>query len=432
MDGRLAQIEEAVRLAQSPQDPYEPPQKQQERDRATAFCDELFQDPNAWKTALKIYVDTKDHNVRHFALSLLRRILMSSERFHALPPSVCAEIRETLCRWATANVESLTYPHVRRTLALVLTLFIKREYPERWRSGFSDLMGLFQRQPLLVDVMLQIMATLDDEVVSFHIDRTKEEVDHNSLIKDTMRVDGVLSEFRDYWCNVLAAFRTSHTQLASSCLETVQRYIGWIDVDLILSDKFLPALVSSLEHTELRVQSLECIRELVHKGMPPLKKTQMLDRLGLIQTLRGLPLSFLSPDAPRGMDVDFESAVAEVVCNVGLELLDAGETPDIMAEQRAAAALVNLLEPCVDMALLALGHVDFNVSTEVIELFEEVVGCTKRESSNTFRNSKRDKKRKSEAESKAIEAVVQPGRPGGLSMRKYIAPMLRTLTMKMR
>lgn len=67
---------------------------------------------------------------------------------------------------------------------MVLALLIKTDYPEIWSNAFEELQSLLAGGGSAhVDLYLRVLCAIDDEVVTFHVDRTRAEADHNSLIK---------------------------------------------------------------------------------------------------------------------------------------------------------------------------------------------------------------------------------------------------------
>lgn len=83
---------------------------------------------------------------------------------------------------------------------MVLALLIKSDYPELWADAFEQLRSLLvvgaggaggvgaagvsaAAARARVELYLRVLCALDEEVVSFHVDRSREEADHNSLIK---------------------------------------------------------------------------------------------------------------------------------------------------------------------------------------------------------------------------------------------------------
>lgn len=94
----------------------------------------------------------------------------------------------------------------RPQIAVVLALLIKSDYPEVWSDAFEQLHSLLivgsggsggggggggdgaagrsvAAARARVELYLRVLCALDEEVVSFHVDRSREEADHNSLIK---------------------------------------------------------------------------------------------------------------------------------------------------------------------------------------------------------------------------------------------------------
>lgn len=69
---------------------------------------------------------------------------------------------------------------------MVLALLIKSDYPEVWVDAFEQLEGFLRCNgggAAYVDIYLRVLGALDEEVVSFHINRSREETDNNSRIK---------------------------------------------------------------------------------------------------------------------------------------------------------------------------------------------------------------------------------------------------------
>ncbi|CAN0535642.1 unnamed protein product, partial [Ectocarpus sp. 8 AP-2014] len=70
-------------------------------------------------------------------------------------------------------------------VAVVLALLVKSDYPETWTDAFEQLRSAAAARAH-VELYLRVLCALDEEVVSFHVDRSREEADHNSLIKVRM------------------------------------------------------------------------------------------------------------------------------------------------------------------------------------------------------------------------------------------------------
>lgn len=70
-------------------------------------------------------------------------------------------------------------------VAVVLALLLKSDYPETWTDAFDQLQSLLvvREGAAHVDLYLRVLCALDEEVVTFHVDRSRGETEHNSLIK---------------------------------------------------------------------------------------------------------------------------------------------------------------------------------------------------------------------------------------------------------
>lgn len=68
---------------------------------------------------------------------------------------------------------------------MVLALLLKSDYPETWTDAFEQLQSLLvvREGAAHVDLYLRVLCALDEEVVTFHVDRSRGETEHNSLIK---------------------------------------------------------------------------------------------------------------------------------------------------------------------------------------------------------------------------------------------------------
>ena len=64
-------------------------------------------------------------------------------------------------------------------------------------------------------------------------------------MKDGIR-DQCVSQLAEAWYTILQAYHSSEPRLVKSCLATLARYISWIDISLVVNDRFLPAFWSFL------------------------------------------------------------------------------------------------------------------------------------------------------------------------------------------
>ncbi|CAM9893401.1 unnamed protein product, partial [Phaeothamnion confervicola] len=233
-----------------------------------------------------------------------------------------AQIRLALLSWLDrpgALLESAE-PFLRTKLAVVLALLVKADYPRVWGSAFPDLITLLQRGPAYIDLFLRFLCAVDEEIVAFHVDRTREEVDANTIIKDALRTpggaDGLgLTGLCAILFEVVGAYREgAQVALAVSALEVCQRYIGWIEITEVANEHYLPLFYECLrsQHAELSCAACGCLLEMVNKGMEdPLEKLSLLQRLQPLSMVREVHME----------EEDIAAKAAQLIDAVGQQLL---------------------------------------------------------------------------------------------------------------
>lgn len=55
-------------------------------------------------------------------------------------------------------------------------------------------------------------------------------------LKDAMR-EACLNDLAEAWYNLLRAYQSANPDLAAAVLNTVERYVNWIDVGLVVNER---------------------------------------------------------------------------------------------------------------------------------------------------------------------------------------------------
>lgn len=88
----------------------------------------------------------------------------------------------------------------------------------------------------------------------------------------------------------------------AQCLQTVGMYVSWIDLGLVFNERMMPLLLTFLSREgEVREAAVECFTEIVHKGMDPAAKIQLV--LSLLNALQPT-LDAVTPATPDD-EIDF-------------------------------------------------------------------------------------------------------------------------------
>ncbi|OQR95644.1 exportin-T [Thraustotheca clavata] len=286
-------------------------------------------------------------------------------------------IRNELLQWIQTQGQLPTY--LKTKLAVVITFLIRREYPENWPNAFQDLLTTLPSNPLMVEMYFRILIAIYEEIVEFDAQRTTVEANHNMKIKDAMREgpSACIAASFDVIYNILTAYQPQDNvslNLALSALETLQKYISWVDITLVM--RFVPLLFHALTNlNELRCKAANCLYEVVAKGMLPDKKLALFQTLDLIPILSGLQ-SELNDDS------EFSEEVGEVVNGMGLELITCidhfRQTQDGPRYEQASAMMTSLMP----LTWFLFAHETTDVSQEVFELVNAMSSLLRVESSS--------------------------------------------------
>lgn len=297
--------------------------------------------------------------------------------------AVALQTRVQLLAWLHENVAFVESkaPYLKTKLAVVVTLLIKRDYPDRWPAAFSELMALLPKGASMVEMYFRILLAINEEIVEFDPQRSAAEANANMRIKDAMRESSVMAETFDAIYNVLVNCDVSAVmgQLSYSALETLKRYISWVDIALVVNDRILPLLFKMLRESEtLRCPAANCLFEIIDKGMTPHKKLALLQQTQVLELLASLPIQD---------DDEFAEEIGEVINAIGLELVECMDAfrheqqPELFA---ASSAMLLQLMPFVwDL----FAHESKDVSEEVFEIVNAVGTLIRVESTSTAQPS---------------------------------------------
>jgi hypothetical protein len=316
--------------------------------------------PLSLKIGVKLFFESKDESSKFFGLSLLRDSLSLvasfSSSLNISDSSAVADralVRQTLLSFLDNSVvTSVSLPsYYLNSILTIITLCLKVDFPERWLNGFDEIIGISKKHGLRsADIFLGIMREFEIEVVAFTEARLKEEVNHNTLIKDIMR--GARTGSREtatstapqedativmmiveYLCWIYThstsnsnVSNSSHNhnhhsnsnsnnrsdggevlnyyrELAKKSLICISELIDWVDVNLILSEPCLSIIYESIyikEETKISpsfttLEGLMCVKELLRKGMDSLTRLQFIQRVNLVPFLSSVSSAILSP-----------------------------------------------------------------------------------------------------------------------------------------
>lgn len=259
---------------------------------------------------------------------------------------------------------------IRTQMGVVLALLIQLEFPEEWTNAFDEIIHILvvstsvdgpEERFLKMDLFLRILDGVCDEIV----ENQESDIVHrrNTMIKDVMRgfiqpgsintegidhantiickiVDTVLNIARHYiFLSQQNPSMGVQSNLAPFALSVFKRFIPWIDLSFIVNESVITLLYSCLIGsctgdaedditTALAMQSIDCLNELISRGMVIGKKIHLLTEINLFSNLiqiETLESKTTGVNLNQDTDIYLAIKVAQLVNSTGAELIECWE-----------------------------------------------------------------------------------------------------------
>ncbi|CAB4302763.1 unnamed protein product [Prunus armeniaca] len=230
---------------------------------------------------------------------------------------------------------------IKNKLAQVLVTLIYFEYPLVWSSVFVDFLSQLSKGAMVIDMFCRVLNALDEELINLDYPRTPEELAVAVRVKDAMRQQCVGQIVRA-WYDIVSMYKNSDEELCASVLESMRRYISWIDIGLIVNDAFIPllfelVLVGGLSE-QLRGAAAGCLSAVVSKRMDPQSKLPLLQSLQMRRVF-GL--------VAQDSDSDLVSNVAALLTGYAVEVLECFKRLNSEDAKGVSMELLNEVLPSV-------------------------------------------------------------------------------------
>ncbi len=152
------------------------------------------------------------------------------------------------------------------------------DFPTKWPSFFIDLMATASWSTGNADFYLKVLLEIDNEIVDREIPRTPEENNLITFYKDSIRHHCV-NELVNSWFILLEDNSNKNAEITCQTLEVIGAYISWIEINLIVNDRFVPFFKFALGQVDLRESTCSCLEEIINKGMDINAKLKLIDYL---------------------------------------------------------------------------------------------------------------------------------------------------------
>ncbi|EXB23808.1 hypothetical protein L484_009569 [Morus notabilis] len=257
---------------------------------------------------------------------------------------------------------------IKNKLAQVLVTLIYSEYPLIWSSMFVDFLPHLSKGAAVIDMFCRVLNALDVELISLDYPRTPEELAVGGLVKDEMRQHCVPQIVRA-WFDVISMYRNSDQEVCTSVLESMRRYVSWIDIGLIVNDAFIPllfelVLVDGLSE-QLRGAAAGCLLAVVSKRMDHQTKLSLLQSLR-IRRVFGL--------VNKDSDSELISSIAALLTGYAVEVLECFKR---LNSEDAKAVSVELLDDVLPSVFYVMQHCELDSTFNIVQFLSSYVGTMK-------------------------------------------------------
>ncbi|KAF8821102.1 hypothetical protein IE077_002463 [Cardiosporidium cionae] len=301
----MDKLEEAVIILFT-QDPSVPTIAKQ---NAHVFCEEVRNSPMGWKLCLDEFLKSRYLEVQFWCLQLV------IEKCSCMEISSRQEIIRRLMIYLESSVGmQLSDYAVMTKFCLLYVRLIQLDYPSRWPSAFSALLRIMDKHPSTIRIFIKILLTLDQELVE-EFPRTPEERASNMMVKDSMRTNDIESLVQ-IWFSILQEWERQEYDVITGILQITGKFIAWIDVRLVVNNRFMPILFSLLERNNPYAESaFDCLSAIVYKRMDASSKISLLKEFEILPVM----LNSVKEDITN---IDYLQKQADALSIIGLQILE--------------------------------------------------------------------------------------------------------------
>lgn len=312
--------------------------------QAKSYCNDLKEKPSICRLCIEKLCSSSLVQVQFWCLQTLHEVIQT--RYSTMTPDEKHMIRGSVFSIVSLHgknpIRVLEGPaFIKNKLAQVLITLIYLEYPLLWSSVFIEFINSLREGKVVIDMFCRVLNALDDELISLDYPRTLEELTVAGRVKDAMRqqcMPQIVRAFHD----LVSMYRNSDQELCTSVLDSIRRYISWIDIGLIVNDLVLPQVFDLIlagdTSDQLRGAAVRCLLAVVSKRMEPQSKLSLLQSLQISRVFR-----LVTEDS----DAELVSDIAALMSGYAVEALDCFKRINSEDAKGISMELLNEILPSV-------------------------------------------------------------------------------------
>ncbi|XP_048129903.1 exportin-T [Rhodamnia argentea] len=256
---------------------------------------------------------------------------------------------------------------IKNKLAQVIVTLIYFEYPLIWSSVFFDFLAHLSKGGAVIDMFCRVLNALDDELISLDYPRSNEEVAVAAQVKDAMRQQCVPQIVRACY-DILSMYRNSDSKICATVLDTLRRYISWIDIGLIANAVFLPFLFELMLFDgiseQFRGAAAGCMLAVVSKRMDPQSKLSLLKNVQISRVF-----GLVSDDSSS----ELASRVASLLTGYAVEVLECSKR---LTEETKRTSF-ELLDEVLPSVFYVMQNCEVDTAFSIVQFFSGYVSAMK-------------------------------------------------------
>lgn len=344
------------------------------KQKAKEYCDKIKEEPAICRICIERLCFSSLVQVQFWCLQTLHEVIrlgytsMSLDERYLIRKAVFSI---ACCEGFDDNsvVRVLEGPaFIKNKLAQVLVTLIYFEYPLVWSSVFVDFLPHLSKGGAVIDMFCRILNSLDDELISLDYPRTPEEMTVAGRVKDAMRQQCVPQIVRT-WYDIISMYKNSDQELCTSVLDSMRRYISWIDIGLIVNDAFVPllfelVLVDGLSE-QLRAAAAGCLLAVVSKRM---------DHQTKLSLLQGLRISRVFGLVTEDGDSELVLGVAALLTGYAVEVLECFKR---LNSEDGKAVSMELLDEVLPSVFYVMQKCELDTTFNIVQFLSGYVATMK-------------------------------------------------------
>lgn len=343
-----SQVESAIDLAFNPQT------DNNLKAQAYEFLTQLREASDAWQVCLSLFTRNPGPSevVRVVCLEIVNNTVQTQRLDQASLNDVRYRLMEYVRRHYGPGATDVDTPSIQNKLTQTLTYLFTSLYASDWTDFFDEFRGLggaeIGANAAGTAMFLRILGSIHDEIADQMIPRTPEEQRRSNELKDLVRAKDV-NNIAATWQEILSKWRQLDLVLVEMCLRTIAKWVGWIDIWLVINERIQSALLeiagqqgsfsSDSKEAKARDAAIDTFTETVGKKMQPNDKVELINYLNLgaiVGQLVASPALSELRSTPN-YDTDLAETVAKLVNNVIFDVVKVLDSENLDEQTRAKA-----------------------------------------------------------------------------------------------